>query len=86
MNKLDVIAIKNGSKARLPIPFFRNLFFGRKKTFLPGFLRISFYSCFFRRNFSQVRGFGEFAGIPLFFIPVSSGFLRISVPTKSCLA
>jgi hypothetical protein len=42
----------------LVIPVFRNLFCGPKKTFLAGFLRISFFSCIFRRNFSQERGFG----------------------------
>jgi hypothetical protein len=51
----------------LPIPVFRNLFFGSKKPFLTGFLRISFFSCVFRRNFSQERGFEEVAGIPVFF-------------------
>jgi hypothetical protein len=64
---------------RLHIPVFRNLFFGPKNPFLPGFLRISFFSFVFRRNFSQERGFGGgrrnscflplsrdfFAGIPL---------------------
>ena len=54
-------------QSRLPIPVFRNLFFGFKKPFLTGFLRISFFSCVFRRNFSQERGFGEVAGIPVFF-------------------
>jgi len=58
--------------------------------FLTGFLRI-FFSCIFQRNFSEERGFGEVAGIPVFFrfyrnfspgIPVGSnscysGFLRI---------
>jgi len=61
------------STARLPIPVFRNLFFGPKKPFLPGFLRI-FFSCVFWRNFSQERGFGEVAGIPVFF--VFTGFFR----------
>jgi len=51
---------------RLPIPVFRNLFVGLKKTFLPGFLRISFIPVF-RRNFSQEREFGEVTGIPFFF-------------------
>jgi hypothetical protein len=51
----------------LVIPVFRNIFFGQKKTFLPGFLRISFFSCVFRRNFSQERGFGEAAEITVFF-------------------
>jgi hypothetical protein len=45
-------------QTRLHIPVFRNLFFGPKKPFLPGFLRISFFSCVFRRNVSQERGFG----------------------------
>jgi hypothetical protein len=44
--------------ARLHIPVFRNLFFGPKKWFLPGFLRISFFPCVFRRIFLQERGFG----------------------------
>ena len=39
---------------RLPIPVFRNLFFGSKKLFLTGFLRISFFPAFsggiFHRN------------------------------------
>jgi hypothetical protein len=42
----------------LHIPVFRNLFFGPKKLFLPGFLRISVFSCVFWRNFSQEHGFG----------------------------
>jgi len=97
-------AIRHQPFHRLPIPVFRNLFFGFKKPFLTGFLRISFFSCVFRRNFSQERGFGEVAGIPVFFrfyrnfsqeflwegiplfSPDSSGFLRIPVPAKSCLA
>ena len=32
--------------SRLPIPVFRNLFFGSKKLFLTGFLRISFFPAF----------------------------------------
>ena len=44
--------------ARLVIPVFRNLVYGPKKPFLTGFLRISLFSCVFRRNFSQERGFG----------------------------
>jgi hypothetical protein len=42
----------------LHIPVFKNLFFGPKKPFLPGFPRISFFLCVFRRNFSQERGYG----------------------------
>jgi hypothetical protein len=53
--------------ARLVIPVFRKFIFGRKKTFLPGFLRTSFFPCVFRRNFSQECGFEEVAGIPVFF-------------------
>jgi hypothetical protein len=55
----------------LVIPLFRNSFFGPKKAFLTGFLRI-FFSCVFLRNFSQERDFGEVAGIP-----VLSRFYRI---------
>jgi hypothetical protein len=58
---------KRNAQPRLPIPVFRNLFLGSKKPFLTGFLRISFFSCVFRRNFSQELGFGEIAGIPVFF-------------------
>jgi hypothetical protein len=59
---------KMGPQPRLPIPVFRNLFFGSKKPFLTEFLRISFFLCLFRRNFSQERGFEEVAGIPVFFL------------------
>jgi hypothetical protein len=34
------------------------IYFGGSKTVKKGFLRISFSSCVFRRNFSQERGFG----------------------------
>jgi len=59
-------------KARLPIPVFRNLFFGSKKPFLTGFLRISFFSAFsggiFHRNVvlersQEFRFFSDFTGI-----------------------
>ena len=40
---------------------------------MPGFLRIPFFPCVFRRNFSQERGFGEVAGIPVFF-PLSQEY------------
>jgi hypothetical protein len=40
--------------------------FGAQKQKKTGFLRISFFSCVFRRNFSQERGFGEVPGIPVF--------------------
>jgi len=55
------------ARPRLHIPVFRNLFFGSKKPFLTGFLRISFFSCVFRRNFSQECVFGGVTGIPVFF-------------------
>jgi hypothetical protein len=42
----------------LVIPVLRNLFFGPKKAFLTGFLRIFCFSCVFLRNYSQERGFG----------------------------
>jgi hypothetical protein len=78
----DLLKDKQGkvnTPARLHIPVFRNLFFGPKKLFLPGFLRIYFFPCVFRRKFSQERGFGGgcrnscflplsqefFAGIPV---------------------
>ncbi len=37
---------------------FQEFIFWTKKPFLPGFLRIYFFSCVFQRNFSQERGFG----------------------------
>jgi hypothetical protein len=64
---------------RLPIPVFRNLFFGPKKPFLTGFLRISFFSCVFQRYFSQEHGFGGVAGIPVFFC-----FFRNFLRRNSC--
>jgi hypothetical protein len=78
--------------ARLHIPVFRNLFFGFKKPLLTGFLRISFFSCIFQRNFHRnvfLEGSQEFLFFPIlqeFFagIPVGrnfciySGFLRNS--------
>jgi hypothetical protein len=51
---------------RLVIPLLRNLFFGPKKAFLTGFLRIFFFSCVFLRNFSEERVFGGVTGIPVF--------------------
>jgi hypothetical protein len=50
----------------LHIPVCRNLFFGSKKPFLAGFLRISFFSCVFRRNISQECVFGWVTGIPVY--------------------
>ena len=54
---IDHYGVIGRADPRLLIPVFRNLFFGPKKTFLTGFLRIIF-SCVFLRNFSQERGFG----------------------------
>jgi hypothetical protein len=69
----------------LPIPVFRNLFLGSKKPFLTGFLRISFFSCVNRRNFSQERGFGEVTGIPVFFLSILQEFFAgIPVGRNSC--
>jgi hypothetical protein len=59
---------------RLHIPVFRNLFFGPKKPFLPGFPRISFVSCVFRRNFSQEHGFGG-GHRNSCFLPLSQDFI-----------
>jgi hypothetical protein len=56
----------------LPIPVFRNLFFGSKKPFLTGFLRISFFPAFsggiFHGNLvlerlQEFRFFFDFTGI-----------------------
>jgi hypothetical protein len=47
-----------GVAPRLHIPVFRNFFFGSKKPFLTGFLRISFFFCVFRRIFSQDKPIG----------------------------
>jgi hypothetical protein len=78
--------------ARLHIPVFRNLFFGSKKPFLTGFLRISFFSAFsggfFHRNVvfersQEIRFFFSilqefFTGIPVGRnSSICSGFLRI---------
>jgi hypothetical protein len=53
--------------ARLPIPVFRNLFFGPKKPFLPGFLRISFFPAFSGGIFHRNVVLERYAGIPVFF-------------------
>jgi hypothetical protein len=61
-----------GIRSRLPIPVFRNLFFGSKKMFLTGFLRIFFFPAFsggiFHRNVvlersQEFRFFSDFTGI-----------------------
>jgi hypothetical protein len=69
------------------------IYFGGSKTVKKGFLRISLFSCVFRRNFSQERGFGGglrnscfsllsqdfFAGIP-----AGQEFLRLQrIPPDS---
>ncbi len=43
-----------------------------------------FFSCVFRRNFSQERGFGEVAGIPVFSI-LQEFFAGIPVGRNSCI-
>jgi hypothetical protein len=82
----------------LHIPVFRNLFFGPKKPFLPGFLRISFFPVFsggffFNRNviLEVVAGIPVFCRCHRIFLQeflwdrnscIYSGFLRI--PPDSC--
>ncbi len=66
--------------ARLRIPVFGNLFFGQKKPFLPGFLRISFFLCFPEEFFTGTwfwRWLQEF----LFFAAVTGIFRRNSCGT-----
>ena len=62
------IILTQCSKSRLPIPVFRNLFFGSKKPFLTGFLRILFYPAFsggiFHRNVF-LEGSQEFCFFPI---------------------
>jgi hypothetical protein len=50
----------------LHIPVFRNLFFGPKKPFLPGFLRISFFPVFSGGIFHRNVVLEVVAGIPVF--------------------
>jgi hypothetical protein len=50
----------------LHIPVFRNLFFGPKKPFLPGFLRISFFPVFSGGFFHRNMVLEGIAGIPDF--------------------
>jgi len=67
----------------LHIPVFRNLFFGSKKPFLTGFLRISFFSCVFQRIFSQECVFGGVTGILVYFrfyMNFSQEFLWAGIP------
>jgi hypothetical protein len=45
----------------------------------------SFFSCVFRRNFSQELGFGEVAGIPVFFSLSQEFFAGIPVGRNSCI-
>jgi hypothetical protein len=70
---------KPSTYPRLVIPVFQEFIFGAQKQKKTGILRISFFSCVFRRNFSQELGFGGghrnscflpisqefFAGIPV---------------------
>jgi len=57
----------NKLATRLVIPVFRNLFFGPKKPFLTGFLRIFFFSAFSRGFFHRNVVLEGVAGIPVFF-------------------
>ena len=80
-----------GIRSRLPIPVFRNLFFGSKKMFLTGFLRIFFFLRFPEEFFIGTwfwrgrRNSGFFPILQEFFTRNScgqysciySGFLRI---------
>jgi hypothetical protein len=50
----------------LHIPVFRNLFFGPKKPFLPGFLRVSFFPVFSGGFFHRNVVLEGVAGIPDF--------------------
>ena len=65
--------------ARLVIPILRNLFFGPKKAFLTGFLRIFFFLCFPEEFFAGTwfwRGSQEFLFIPIleeFFAGIPGG-------------
>ena len=72
--------LPDASSSILVIPVFRNLFFGRKKTFLPGFLRIPFFPLFsggiFHRNLVLERS-QEFQ----FFFAVTGIFRRNSCGT-----
>jgi hypothetical protein len=50
----------------LHIPVFRNLFFGPKKLFLPGFLRVSFFPVFSGGIFHRNVVLEGVSGIPVF--------------------
>jgi hypothetical protein len=69
--------------ARLHIPVFRNLFFGYKKPFLTGFLRISFFPAFsegiFHRNVF-LEGSQEFRFFFRFYRNFSQEFLWAGIP------
>jgi len=78
--------------ARLPIPVFRNLFFGCKKMFLPGFLRI-FFLCYWEEFFTGMwfwrgrRNSGFWTPSQDFCagIPVGQEFLYfLQIPPDSC--
>jgi hypothetical protein len=68
----------------LPIPVFRNLFFGPKQLFLTGFLRISFFPAFsggiFHRNM-VLEGSQE----SLFFLLLQEFFAGIPADRNSCI-
>jgi hypothetical protein len=61
--------------SRLVIPVFRNLFFGPKKPFLTGFLRISFFPVFSGGIFHRNVVLEGVAGIPVF-LSVFTGIFR----------
>jgi hypothetical protein len=57
----------------LVIPVFQEFIFGAQKQKKTGFLRISVFSCVFRRNFSQELGFGGGCRNSCF-LPISQEF------------
>jgi hypothetical protein len=75
----------------LPIPVWQESIFGAQKQEKTGFLRISFFSCVFWRNFSQERGFGggrrNSCFLPLsqeFFAGITMGQEFLRIPPDSC--
>ncbi len=73
-------AMATAMVARLHIPVFRNLFFGPKIPFLPGFLRISFFLCFPEEFFTGT-WFWRWPQEFLFFAAVTGFFCRNSCGT-----
>ena len=59
--------IRLWAQTRLVIPLFRNLIFWTQKSVPDRIPENFFFSCVFLRIFSEERGFGEVAGIPVFF-------------------